>query len=45
MCAPLQEGGEEKYFIHNHLRFTVLFHKDYDSNLARLVGFEVEPFR
>jgi transmembrane 9 superfamily protein 2/4 len=42
--AAIEEGGEEKFFIHNHLRFTVLYHKDYDSNLARLVGFEVEPF-
>eukprot|EP00270_Netrium_digitus_P001486 TRINITY_DN1161_c0_g1_i1.p1 TRINITY_DN1161_c0_g1~~TRINITY_DN1161_c0_g1_i1.p1 ORF type:complete len:658 (+),score=199.18 TRINITY_DN1161_c0_g1_i1:265-1974(+) len=38
------ENGEDKFFIHNHLRFNVLFHKDPSTNLARVVGFEVEPF-
>eukprot|EP00798_Chlamydomonas_sp_ICE-L_P030680 gene30680-35704_t len=33
-----------KFFIHNHLRFTILYHKDVDTDLARIVGFEVEPF-
>eukprot|EP00245_Coleochaete_scutata_P018807 TRINITY_DN9964_c0_g1_i1.p1 TRINITY_DN9964_c0_g1~~TRINITY_DN9964_c0_g1_i1.p1 ORF type:complete len:638 (-),score=89.32 TRINITY_DN9964_c0_g1_i1:722-2635(-) len=41
----LQQGGEEECFIHNHLRFTVLFHKDgHGSPSGRLVGFEVLPF-
>ncbi|CAH9086570.1 unnamed protein product [Cuscuta epithymum] len=35
---------EEKYFIHNHLTFTVKFHKDAQTNAARIVGFEVKPF-
>ncbi|RAL37722.1 hypothetical protein DM860_000416 [Cuscuta australis] len=35
---------EEKYFIHNHLTFTVKFHKDAETNAARIVGFEVKPF-
>ncbi|PHU11155.1 Transmembrane 9 superfamily member 9 [Capsicum chinense] len=35
---------EEKYFIHNHLTFTVKFHKDPQSDAARVVGFEVRPF-
>ncbi|KAJ7979606.1 Transmembrane 9 superfamily member [Quillaja saponaria] len=35
---------EEKYFIHNHLTFTVKFHKDTVTELARIVGFEVKPF-
>ncbi|KAI4376207.1 hypothetical protein MLD38_013994 [Melastoma candidum] len=35
---------EEKYFIHNHLSFTVKYHSDEESDLARIVGFEVKPF-
>lgn len=30
--------------LHNHLRFTILFHRDADTDLSRIVGFEVEPF-
>ncbi|XP_028807134.1 transmembrane 9 superfamily member 8 [Neltuma alba] len=35
---------EEKYFIHNHLAFTVKYHKDSQTESARIVGFEVKPF-
>jgi transmembrane 9 superfamily protein 2/4 len=42
--ALIQEGGEEKYFLHNHLRFTILYHRDMETDLSRIVGFEVEPF-
>ncbi|KAL0427824.1 UNVERIFIED_CONTAM: Transmembrane 9 superfamily member 8 [Sesamum latifolium] len=35
---------EEKYFIHNHLTFTVKYHKDEMTDAARIVGFEVRPF-
>ncbi|KAH0652125.1 hypothetical protein KY289_029803 [Solanum tuberosum] len=35
---------EEKHFIHNHLTFTVKFHKDPQTDAARVVGFEVKPF-
>ncbi|KAJ8562182.1 hypothetical protein K7X08_011473 [Anisodus acutangulus] len=35
---------EEKHFIHNHLIFTVKFHKDSQTDAARVVGFEVRPF-
>ena len=42
--ASVEEGGEEKSFLHNHLRFTILFHKDQETDLSRIVGFEVEPF-
>ncbi|XP_048444420.1 transmembrane 9 superfamily member 8-like [Pyrus x bretschneideri] len=35
---------EEKYFIHNHLAFTVKYHKDMRTGTARIVGFEVKPF-
>ncbi|GAA0142800.1 transporter [Lithospermum erythrorhizon] len=34
---------EEKYFIHNHLSFKVMYHKDPDTDSARIVGFEVSP--
>ncbi|KMZ63397.1 Transmembrane 9 superfamily protein member [Zostera marina] len=33
----------DKYFINNHLSFTVMYHKDVDSDDARIVGFEVKP--
>eukprot|EP00271_Cylindrocystis_brebissonii_P004203 TRINITY_DN157_c0_g3_i1.p1 TRINITY_DN157_c0_g3~~TRINITY_DN157_c0_g3_i1.p1 ORF type:complete len:642 (-),score=114.05 TRINITY_DN157_c0_g3_i1:537-2462(-) len=42
--ALVEDGGEERYFIHNHLRYTVLYHKDLVTTTARVVGFEVEPF-
>jgi transmembrane 9 superfamily member 2/4 len=32
------------YFLHNHLRFTILYTRDATTDLARIVGFEVEPF-
>ncbi|CAI0376735.1 unnamed protein product [Linum tenue] len=35
---------EEKYFIHNHLAFTVKFHRDLQTDSARIVGFEVKPY-
>ena len=31
-------------FLNNHLRFTILYHKDTESDLSRIVGFEVQPF-
>lgn len=37
-----QEDG--KLHIHNHLRFTILYHRDPDTDMSRIVGFEVEPF-
>jgi len=36
---------DEKYFIHNHLSFTVKYHRDDNSGLSRIVGFEVNPHR
>jgi transmembrane 9 superfamily protein 2/4 len=40
-----QQGQTEvKFFLHNHLRFSILYHKDVETDLARIVGFEVEPF-
>ncbi|KAJ0244803.1 hypothetical protein HA466_0183420 [Hirschfeldia incana] len=34
---------EDKYFIYNHLSFRVMYHRDQDSDSARIVGFEVTP--
>ncbi|KAL0319384.1 UNVERIFIED_CONTAM: Transmembrane 9 superfamily member 7 [Sesamum angustifolium] len=34
---------EEKYFIHNHLSFRVMYHRDPETDSARIVGFEVTP--
>ena len=41
--VPLQgkKDGEVKFFLHNHLRFTILYHKDQQTDLSRIVGFEV----
>ncbi|CAM8938097.1 unnamed protein product [Rhodiola kirilowii] len=38
-------GGSKKetYFINNHLSFKVMYHKDPESDLSRIVGFEVTP--
>jgi len=41
--AATEEGGEAKHFINNHLRFTILYHKDIETDLARIVGFEIQP--
>ncbi|KAK6927643.1 Nonaspanin (TM9SF) [Dillenia turbinata] len=35
---------DEKYFIHNHLTFTVKYHRDVQTESARIVGFEVKPY-
>ncbi|TYJ32834.1 hypothetical protein E1A91_A05G063100v1 [Gossypium mustelinum] len=35
---------EEKIFIHNHLAFTVKYHRDPQTDSARIVGFEVKPY-
>ena len=32
------------YFLHNHLRFNILYNRDATTDLARHVGFEVQPF-
>ncbi|PON99236.1 Nonaspanin [Trema orientale] len=37
-------GKDEKYYIYNHLSFTVKYHKDLQTDTARIVGFEVRPF-
>ncbi|CAA7408780.1 unnamed protein product [Spirodela intermedia] len=34
---------DDKYFINNHLSFKVKYHKDPESDDARIVGFEVVP--
>ena len=39
------QSKEEKYFINNHLSFRVMYHKDPETDSARIVGFEVTPNR
>lgn len=39
------QSKEEKYFINNHLSFKVMYHKDPETDSARIVGFEVSPNR
>eukprot|EP00884_Botryococcus_braunii_P008276 jgi/Botrbrau1/1744/Bobra.0217s0002.1 len=38
----VEEGGST--LLNNHLRFTILYHRDMETDLSRIVGFEVEPF-
>ncbi|KAL8137391.1 hypothetical protein V2J09_003392, partial [Rumex salicifolius] len=35
--------NDERYFMHNHLSFKVMYHKDMETDSARIVGFEVTP--
>lgn len=39
------QSKEERYFINNHLSFLVKYHKDPETDTARIVGFEVIPNR
>ena len=39
------QSKEEKRFIHNHLAFVVKYHRDPVTELSRIVGFEVKPYR
>lgn len=39
------QSKEEKYFINNHLSFRVMYHRDAETESARIVGFEVTPNR
>ncbi|KAL4458390.1 hypothetical protein ABPG75_013255 [Micractinium tetrahymenae] len=34
----------DRSYLNNHLTFTILYHKDAATDLARIVGFEVEPY-
>lgn len=38
-----QADGDFKYYLNNHLRFTVYFNRDPATDLSRIVGFEVQP--
>eukprot|EP00246_Nothoceros_aenigmaticus_P011426 TRINITY_DN3106_c0_g1_i2.p1 TRINITY_DN3106_c0_g1~~TRINITY_DN3106_c0_g1_i2.p1 ORF type:complete len:609 (+),score=104.45 TRINITY_DN3106_c0_g1_i2:83-1909(+) len=40
----MDESNTEKYFIFNHLAFTVQYHADEETSTARIVGFEVKHF-
>ncbi|KAK9705438.1 hypothetical protein RND81_07G057000 [Saponaria officinalis] len=41
--AKYSGTNDEKYFINNHLGFKVMYHKDPETDFARIVGFEVNP--
>ena len=41
----LVQSKEEKHFIHNHFTFLVKYHKDANTDIARIVAFEVKPYR
>ncbi|XP_077216476.1 transmembrane 9 superfamily member 7 [Tasmannia lanceolata] len=34
---------DDRYFINNHMSFKVMYHKDIETDAARIVGFEVTP--
>jgi transmembrane 9 superfamily member 2/4 len=40
----VQDSGDVRAFLHNHLRFRILYNLNPLTDLARIVGFEVEPF-
>jgi transmembrane 9 superfamily protein 2/4 len=40
----VQGQSDVKFFLHNHLRFAILYNRDPLTDLSRIVGFEVEPF-
>jgi transmembrane 9 superfamily protein 2/4 len=41
---PLGQEKDNKYYLHNHLRFYLSYHKDPSKfEGARIVGFEIEP--
>ena len=43
--ATMDENSAiETYYIYNHLRFNILYHKDPLSDMSRIVGFEEDPF-
>eukprot|EP00252_Welwitschia_mirabilis_P005190 TRINITY_DN1567_c0_g1_i4.p1 TRINITY_DN1567_c0_g1~~TRINITY_DN1567_c0_g1_i4.p1 ORF type:complete len:644 (+),score=82.99 TRINITY_DN1567_c0_g1_i4:273-2204(+) len=42
--ASYTGSSEERYFIHNHLSFEVKYHRDMETDTARIVGFEVQPY-
>ena len=47
LLLTLHDGtgsADVRYFLHNHLRFTVLYNRDAGTDLSRIVGFEVEAF-
>jgi transmembrane 9 superfamily protein 2/4 len=43
-AAPTPRHQDIKFFLHNHLRFTILYNRDAATDLSRIVGFEVEAF-
>lgn len=40
----VQDNGEPKFFLNNHLRFTVLHNYNSETDRSRIVGFEVEEY-
>ncbi|KAK1289564.1 hypothetical protein QJS10_CPB18g00755 [Acorus calamus] len=41
--GPGGSKKDAKYYINNHLSFKVMYHKDLETDEARIVGFEVTP--
>jgi hypothetical protein len=42
--ATIDGQKDIKFFLHNHLRFNILYNRDAATDLSRIVGFEVEAF-
>lgn len=42
--SPRLLQDNDRAYLNNHLTFTILYHKDAATDLARIVGFEVEPY-
>ncbi|KAJ0964522.1 hypothetical protein J5N97_025660 [Dioscorea zingiberensis] len=41
--SQLTSNNDDRHYINNHLSFKVMYHKDLESEDARIVGFEVIP--
>jgi transmembrane 9 superfamily protein 2/4 len=41
--AAAEPGGAAQHYLNNHARFTILYNRDPETDLSRIVGFEVEP--
>jgi len=48
MCSDLNvlmQSKDVMYFIYNHYSFLVKYNKEAQTDLARIVAFEVKPYR
>lgn len=44
LLLPTAGQRDVSFFLHNHLRFNILYNRDAATDTSRIVGFEVEAF-